>query len=678
MANGNPFFETWTTPFGAAPFDRIRMEHFRPAYDAALIAHRAEIDAIAANPDAATFANTIEALERSGAALEKVSSVFDNLSGTISDEPIRALDRELSPILSRHYSAINLDPKLFARVDAVFQARHSLGLNAEQLRLVERSHKGFVRSGAALNDHDRERHAAINERLSMLGTQFSQNVLKDESDYILLLDGEADLAGLPPEFLPGAAALASERGHAGKHAVSLSRGAVEDFLTHSTRRDLREKLLNAFLLRGQGGGETDNRAIIAETLALRQERARLLGYKSYAEYKLDDTMAGDTDAVYELMQNVWRPGREQALKDRSRLQALIEQEGGNFELAPHDWRHYSEKLRRADYAIDDAQLRPYFDLDRMIEAAFYVAGKLFGLVFEERRDIPVYHGDVRVFEARDAHGKHVALFFGDYFSRSSKHGGAWMSAFRRQRNLDGEQRPIIVNVLNIAKPAAGAPALISITEAHTLFHEFGHALHGMLSNLTYPGLSGTAVSPDFVELPSQLYEHWLLTREVLTRFALHHETGAPIPDALIDRIHAADKFNQGFATVEFCSSAFVDMDAHMADLQDDPLTHEAATLQRIENPAEIPMRHRSPHFGHIYSGEGYAAGYYSYLWSAVLDQDAFAAFRETGDVFNPELAQKLRDNIYAAGNLRDPKEAYTRFRGRLPDVKPLLEARGFA
>ena len=570
-----------------------------------------------------------------------------------------------------------LDPRLFARIDAVFQGRHAAGLNAEQLRLVERTHKSFVRAGAARGDKERARLAEINERLATLGTAFSQNVLKDESDFILLLENDDDLAGLSTDFLSGAAALAAERGHPGKHAVSLSRGAVEDFLTNSTRRDLREKLLNAFLMRGESGGETDNRAIITETLALRHERARLVGYKTYADYKLDDTMAGDTAAVYELMESVWKPGRLAALRDRERLQALARDEGGNFALAGHDWRHYAEKLRRADHAIDDAELRPYFSLDRMIEAAFFVANKLFGLVFEERHDIETYHPDVRVFEARDASGAHVALFLGDYFARPSKHGGAWMSAFRRQRKFNGEQRPIIVNVLNISKPSPGAPTLLSIGEAGTLFHEFGHALHGMLSNVTYETLAGTAVSSDFVELPSQLYEHWLMTREVLTRFARHHATDAPLPDDLIERLRAARQFNQGFATVEFCSSAFVDMDAHMSESAPDPMALESATLARIENPAEIPMRHRTPHFGHVFAGEGYAAGYYSYLWSAVLDADAFAAFEETGDVFNPDVAKKLRDNIYSAGNLRDPREAYTRFRGRLPSVEPLLKGRGF-
>ncbi len=678
MTQANPFARPWSTPFGAPPFSSFRTEDFRPAFDAALAANLAEIEAIANNPQAPTFANSIEAMERAGEDLNRVGGVFWNLTGTMSDEPIRAIERDLSPILSRHRSAIRLNPKLFARIDAVFRARETVGLGAEQMRLVERVHKMFSRSGAALEQADRERLAAISERLATLGTQFSQNVLQDESDYILPLETAADRAGLSRDFLSSAAAYANEHGLAGKHGVSLSRGVVETFLSTSTRRDLREKLLHAFLMRGQNGGATDNRAIIAETLRLRGERARLLGYKTYADYKLDDTMAGDAASVYKLIDDVWKPGREQALRERERLQSMISDEGDNFTLAAHDWRFYAEKLRSSQYAFDDAELRPYLPLDRMIEAAFFVAGKLFGLSFEERKDIETYHPDVRVFEAKDAAGQHVGLFFGDYFARASKRGGAWMSAFRSQRKLDGDQRPIIINVLNIAKPSEGAPALLSTTEASTLFHEFGHALHGLLSDVTYPTLAGTAVSGDFVELPSQLFEHWLFTQEVLSRFARHVETGEPLAAEKIERIGAAAKFNQGFITVEFCSSAYVDMDAHMAANVDDPMGIEDATLARIRNPDEVPMRHRSPHFSHAFAGEGYAAGYYSYLWAATLDQDAFAAFTETGDVFNPEVARRLRENVYSAGNLRDPKAAYIAFRGRLPSVDPLLKSRGFA
>lgn len=674
----NPFFESWTTPFGLPPFDQIRTEHFRAAYDAALQAHETEIDAIRFNPAAPDFANVIEAMEKAGRDLIRVGGVFWNLAGTMSDDALREVERELSPRLARHRAKIFLDPVLFGRVEAVYNASETSGLNDEQRRLVERIYKGFVRAGAKLQEDQRKRLAAITEELATLGTNFAQNVLKDESGFVLVLEREDDLAGLPEDFRAAARALADERGHQGKWAVSLARGSVEAFLTHSTRRDLRETLFKHWAARGETGGETDNRAIISRTLELRAERARLLGYSSYADFKLDDTMAEKPQAVRDLLDRVWAAGRKRAGEEARRLQELIEAEGGNFELAPHDWRHYAEKLRRADYALDDAELRAYFSLERMIEAAFHVAGQLFGLTFEEKKGLPLYHPDIRIFEAKNAKGEHVALFIGDYFARASKRSGAWMSAFRGQHNLGERQRPIIVNVLNIAKPPEGEPALLTLDEARTLFHEFGHALHGMLSNVTYPTLAGTSVSSDFVELPSQLYEHWLLRPEVLSHFARHVKTDAPIPEALLKKLVAARSFNQGFATVEYCASAFVDLDMHLADANDvrEPLAFERQVLDMIGMPREIIMRHRSPHFAHIFSGEGYAAGYYSYLWSEVLDADAFSAFEETGDVFDKQTARKLHDFIYSAGNLRDPKQAYIAFRGRLPNADALIAKRG--
>jgi peptidyl-dipeptidase Dcp len=676
----NPFFETWTTPFGIPPFDRIETAHFMPAFERTIATHRAEIDALRDNPQAPTFANTIEDLERAGLDLLRVNLVFRNLTGTESDDALRQVERDISPILARHRSAIYLDSKILARIEAVMNGPERAGLNAEQKRLTERIHKGFVRAGARLNDTERARLTEITARLATLGTQFAQNVLKDESDYVLWLESEADLAGLPEDFRQAAAALAVTRGKPEAHAVSLSRGNVESFLIHSSRADLRETLLNAFLARGENGGASDNRAIIAETIALRDERARLLGYESYAHYKLDDTMAETPDAVRGLLDRVWASARTAAARERDRLAEMAMQEGQNGPIRKADWRHYAEKIRHADYAIDDAELRPYFPLSRMIDAAFHVAQKLFGLSFEERKDLPLYSPDVRAYEVKDSAGKHVALFLGDYFARPSKRSGAWMSAFRVQQNLDGVVRPIIINVLNIAKPAGGEEALLSIDEARTLFHEFGHALHGMLSDVTYPALSGTSVSTDFVELPSQLYEHWLMQPQVLRQYARHVETGEPIPDDLIARLKAARGFNQGFATVEYCASAFVDLDMHLAAqaATADPLAFERGVLAKIDMPDEIAMRHRSPHFTHVFSGEGYASGYYSYLWSEVLDADAFSAFEEKGDIFDPETAKRLRDYIYAAGNLRDPKEAYLAFRGKLPGVDALLEKRGLA
>ena len=680
MSQENPFFQAWTAPFGMPPFDALETRHFMPAFERALAAHVAEIDAIRSDARDPDFANSVEAFERSGADLVRVSLVFRNLAGTQSDEEIRAVERLLSPILARHRSAIYLDAGLFARIDAVLRNASRDGLSSEQVRLTERIHKSFVRAGARLSQAERDRLSDITARLATLGTQFAQNVLKDEADYILVLKTEADLAGLPEDMRQSAAALATARGHDGAHAISLSRGNVEAFLTHSTRADLRDTLLQAFLSRGQNGGPTDNREVIAETIALRDERARLLGYASYAHYKLDDTMAETPEAVRNLLDTVWAPARQSAGRERDRLTELASAAGHNEPLGKHDWRHYAEMLRRADYALDDAEIRPYFPLDSMIQAAFYVAGRLFGLRFRPRADLPLYDPAVRAWEVVDADGRHVAVFLGDYFARASKRSGAWMSAFRVQQKLAGDIRPIIVNVLNIAEPPRGEQALLTIDEARTLFHEFGHALHGMLSDVTYPSLAGTAVSSDFVELPSQLYEHWLMQPEVLRLYARHVETGDAIPENLVERLRAARGFNQGFATVEYCASAFVDLEMHLSasDARKDPIAFETRVLAEKGMPDEIAMRHRSPHFTHVFSGEGYASGYYSYLWSEVLDADAFSAFEETGDIFDPDTARRLRDNIYAAGNLRDPKEAYTAFRGRLPGVGPLLEKRGLS
>lgn len=676
----NPFFETWSTPFGMPPFDRIQSEHFMPAFEQALAVHRQEIAAIRENPAPPAFDNTIAAFEKAGALLVKVNKVFWNLAGTESDEALRQIERDISPVLARHSSETFLDARMLARIEKVMDGPEWDGLDDEQKRLTERLKKAFVSSGARLDDAQRARLTEITARLASLGTQFSQNVLADEGDFVLWLEKPEDLAGLSADFIDAAAALAKARGHEGAHAVALSRGQVETFLSSSTRADLREALLEAFLRRGEKGGATDNRAAIAETLALRDERARLLGFASFAHYKLDDTMAEEPEAVRDLLDRVWPPAREAATRECERLAALASEDGRNGPFRKADWRFYAEKLRARDYALDDAQLRPYFPLSRMVEAAFYVANRLFGLTFEQRRDLPVYNPDVRVFEVKDAQGRHVALFLGDYFARASKRGGAWMSAFRTQQKLEGDIRPIIVNVLNIAKPASGDDPLLSIDEARTLFHEFGHALHGMLSDVTYASLAGTAVPTDFVELPSQLYEHWLMRPEILRLYARHVETGAPIPDELIAKLHAARGFNQGFATVEYCASTFVDLEMHLkaGEAARDPLAFEASVLNGIDMPDEIAMRHRSPHFSHIFSGDHYAAGYYSYLWSEVLDADAFAAFEEAGDIFHPETAKRLRDYIYAAGNLREPKAAYLAFRGKLPGVEPLLAKRGLA
>ncbi|WP_442865022.1 M3 family metallopeptidase [Bosea sp. NBC_00550] len=677
----NPFATRWETPFRLPPFGAIRPEHIRPAFDAALAKHKGEIAAIVADKAAPDFANSIEALERAGRALSRVGGVFFNLTGADTNEALQAIEREMSPITSRHWSAIMMDEGLFARVDAVFAGQDKLGLDAEQARLLERTYKGFIRSGAKLGADDKKRLATINERLAGLGTQFSQNVLKDESSYALFIEDEAGLAGLP-EFVKAAMArAAADRGKPGQHAVTLSRSIIEPFLTFSTRRDLREEAFIAWSKRGENGGESDNRAIVAEMVKLRAEKAKLLGYATFAHFKLDDAMAKTPEHVRGLLELVWKPAKARAAREAADLAALAQDEGENGPIRPWDWRHYAEKVRQKTYALDEAVLKPYLQLDRVRQAAFDVAGKLFGLSFAERPELAGYHPDVRIFEVTEAaSSRHIGLFIGDYFARSSKRSGAWMSAFRGQRKLDGETRPIIVNVCNFAKPAEGKPALLSIDDARTLFHEFGHALHGLLSDVTYGSLAGTAVARDFVELPSQLYEHWFLTRDVMRQYCLHAETGEPIPEALIEKIEKAQTFNQGFSTVEYTSSALVDLAFHSleAPAEVDPLAFEAAELKRIGMPDEITMRHRTPHFTHVFSGDGYSAGYYSYLWSEVMDADAFNAFTETGDVFSAEVAEKLKRYIYSAGDTRDAAEAYTLFRGRLPTPDALLEKRGLA
>jgi peptidyl-dipeptidase Dcp len=674
----NPLLAPWTTPFGVPPFAAIRPEHFPPAFDRAFAAHAAEVLAVAADPAPPTFANTVEAVERAGDLLDRVASAFWNLTAADTNDALQAIEHDVAPRSAKHFTDIYMNEALYQRFDAVWSEREALGLAGERLRVVERYRQAFLRAGVQLPRDKKERLAAIVQRLSTLGTTFSQNVLADEKAYALILDGRDDLAGLPDFLVAAMARAAADRGHPGKHAVTLSRSIIEPFLTFSPRRDLRETAFEAWIRRGENGGATDNRAVVAEMVALRAERAALLGYPSFAHFKLDDTMAKTPDRVRALLEAVWKPAVAKAARERDDLQAIVDAEGGDFRIAPWDWRYYAEKVRRARYALDEAELKPYFQLDRMIEAAFDVATRLFGIRFTPRSDVPVYHPQVRAWEVTDQAGAPVGLFLGDYFARTSKRSGAWMSSFRTQEKLAADIRPIIVNVMNFAEPAGGSPALLSFDDARTLFHEFGHALHGLLSNVTYPHLAGTAVSPDFVELPSQLYEHWLEQPEILSRFARHARTGEPIPQALIDKLKAARTFNQGFATVEYTSSALVDLDFHLLCAADqlDVAAFEREALDKIGMPREIVMRHRTPHFAHVFSGDHYSAGYYSYLWSEVLDADAFRAFLDTGDPFDPATAAKLKTFVYAAGNTRAPDEAYTAFRGRLPTIDALLEKRG--
>jgi peptidyl-dipeptidase Dcp len=673
----NPLLTEWDGPFGAPPFAAIRTEHYRPAFDAGMAEQNTAIAAIAESKAAPSFENTIVALETSGRTLERVSSVFFNLTGADTNDDLQTVEREIAPVLARHSSAIFLNGALFARIDALWKKREALGLDAEQMRVLERYHTIFSREGAGLSAEPKARLAAIAERMAELTTKFGQNVLADEKAWTLPLESEADLAGMPDWLRAAAAQAATDRKAGAKHAVTLSRSIIEPFLVTSTRRDLREKAFEAWVRRGENGGTTDNRAIISEILALRDEQARILGYPTYAEFRLADTMAKTPGGVRALLDEVWVAGRARAMREAEALQGLIAEEGGNHKLAPWDWRHYAEKQRKRKFEFDEDELKPYLQLDNMIAASFDTASRLFGLRFTERHDVPAYHPDVRVWEVTNEAGKHVGLFLGDYFARPSKRSGAWMSSYRDQNRIGGaEVRPIIVNVMSFNKSPPGEPVLLSFDDARTLFHEFGHALHGLLSNVTYPLLWGTNVTRDFVELPSQLYEHWLERPEVLSRFARHAETGAPMPDALLKKVLAARTFNQGFATVEYTSSALVDLDVHLKGTVPDVVAEEKAELTRIGMPDAIAMRHRTPHFQHIFAGEGYSAGYYGYLWSEVLDADAFEAFVEAGDVFDPAVAQRLRDFIYAAGNRQDAAEAYKAFRGRMPTTAALLKKRG--
>jgi peptidyl-dipeptidase Dcp len=673
----NPLLIGWQTPHQTPPFDEIKPEHFLPAFERAFVDHAAEITAITHDPSTPDFANTITALERSGRLLTKVSAVFYDLVSAHSNPAILEIDKEVSLRTARHWNPIMMNAVLFGRIAMLHENRASLKLTAEQNRLLERTYIRFHRAGAGLSEEAKTRMAEINERLAHLGTTFRHHLLGDEQDWVLEL-GEDDRAGLSEGFLASARAAAEERDMAGKAIVTLSRSTVETFLTVSARRHLREKVFRAFTARGDNGNANDNKAIIVETLALRDESARLLGYPTYAAYRLEDSMAKTPEAVRGLLERVWRPARRRALTDRDELQALIAEEGDNFALAPWDWRYYAEKLRQRRANFDDAAIKPYLSLHHMVEAAFDCATRLFGITFSERKDIEVWHPDVRVWEVKDASGQHQALFYGDYFARPSKRSGAWMTSLRDQQKLDGEVKPLIINVCNFAKGADGEPSLLSPDDARTLFHEFGHALHGMLSNVNYPSLSGTSVFTDFVELPSQLYEHWQEQPEVLQRFARHYQTAEPLPEDLLKRFLAARKFNQGFATVEFVSSALLDLEFHTrpaAEISDID-GFERAELARIGMPEEIAPRHRPTQFGHVFAGDYYAAGYYSYMWSEVMDADAFGAFEEAGNIFDPTVAKRLHDDIYSTGGSVDPEAAYVAFRGREPEPDALLRRRG--
>jgi peptidyl-dipeptidase Dcp len=668
----NPLLAPWDTPFGLPPFDRISDDDFEPAVDAALAEARKAVSAIADNPDPPTFENTIDALELADETLGRILSAFYNLAGTDSNEKREALQRSFSPKLSAYSSEITMNEALFGRIDALWQSRDQLDLSDEQARVLMLTRRGFVRSGAELQGAARNRLTQVKERLAILGTEFTQNLLADERGWYMELDADG-LKGLPDFVVSGARAAGEEKGASGP-VITLSRSLIVPFLQFSPRRDLRERAWRAWTARGENGGSTDNRAIVAETLRLREERAHLLGYKDFSHFKLETEMAGNPDAVEALLMQVWAPARATAEADASLLQAMLHADGESGPLEPWDWRYYSEKRRAEEHDLNETELKPYLQLDRMIEAAFACAERLFGIKASPV-EVPLNHPDSRAWEIT-RNGDHVALFIGDYFARGSKRSGAWCSALRSQRKLGGDVRPIVINVCNFAKPPAGQPALLSYDDARTLFHEFGHALHQMLSDVTYESVSGTSVARDFVELPSQLYEHWLEVPEVLSEFATHAETGKPMPADLLERLLSAATYDMGFQTVEYVASALVDLDFHRGEAPADPMQRQAEVLDRIGMPRAITMRHATPHFSHVFSGDGYSSGYYSYMWSEVMDADAFEAFQEAGDPFDKGTAGRLEEHILSVGGVREAADLYTAFRGRMPGPEALLKGRG--
>ncbi len=676
----NPFFAEWDTPFGTPPFDQIKEEHYMPAFKEAMKKHKAEIDAIIKNTEEPTFSNTIEAMDYAGTLLTKVSRVFSSMNSSMTNENMQAISKELTPLLSAHTDDINLNPDLFKKVKAVYDKKDELNLNTEQARLLDEYYKSFVRGGANLNNEDKEKFRKLNEELSLLSLQFGENVLKETNKFEMVLSTEEELAGLPESVKEMGANEAKERGYEdGKYVYTIQRPSMYPFLTYSTRRDLREKLYKGYIMRGDNGDSLDNKSILSKMAALRVERANLLGYKTHSHFVLEENMAKTPENVFELLGKLWTPALNVAKKERADMQKIIDEEGGNFKLASWDWWHYAEKVKKVKYDLDEEELRPYFEVTNVIKGVFDLSTRLWGITFEERNDIQIYHPDVKTFEVKDKDGSHIGILYTDYYPRASKEGGAWMDAFRKQYRKDGKNiTPIIYNVGNFSKPTADKPALLSVDNVNTLFHEFGHALHGLLSDCTYPSLSGTSTPRDFVEFPSQVMENWCMHPDVLKNYAFHYETGEPIPAELIEKISNSSKFNQGFKTVEYLAASWLDMYWHTLETAEekDVNSFEREVLEnKIGLIPEIVSRYRSTYFNHIFAG-GYSAGYYSYIWSEVLDADAFRAFTEAGDVYDQELASKYRKYILASGGTDDSMELYKKFRGQEPEIEPLLVKRG--
>jgi peptidyl-dipeptidase Dcp len=680
-AAANPLLAPWTGPYGGVPaFDKVKVADLQPALEAAMAQQLVAIEQIANDPATPNFANTIAALERSGRALERVSTVYGVYSSTLNDEAVQAVEREIEPKLAAFSDQITQNPKLFERIAKVYDARATSGLTPEQERLTWVYYTNFVRAGAKLDAAAKKRTAEINQELATLFTTFGQNVLKDENEGVIYVDKEADLAGLPQGVRDAMAEGAAGRGQKGKWAIANTRSSIEPFLTYSDNRALREKAWRMFVNRGDNGDATDNNATITRILQLRAERAALLGFPTHAHWRLENTMAKTPERAMELMEAVWTPAVARVKEEVADMQQIADSEKAGIKIEPWDYRYYAEKVRKAKYDLDETEITPYMQLENLREGMFYMAKELFGFHFKpvDAAKVPVYHPDVRVWEVTDPQGALVGLWYFDPYARKGKRSGAWMNAYRNQERFDGDVKTIVSNNSNFVKGKPGEPVLISWEDATTLFHEFGHALHGLSSNVNYPSVSGTSVARDYVEFPSQVLEHWLSTPEILNKYALHYQTGKPIPAALVAKIEAAEKFNEGFKTVEYLSSALIDMKLHLAgNTKIDADKFERETLASMGMPAEIVMRHRTPQFNHVFSGDGYSAGYYSYLWSDTLTADAWEAFTEAGGPWDKAVAKRLRDNVFSVGNTIDPADAYRQFRGRDPGIDALMRKRGF-
>ncbi|HYQ59216.1 MAG TPA: M3 family metallopeptidase [Draconibacterium sp.] len=674
----NPFFKEWNTPFGVPPFDEIKVEHYRSAFAEGMRLHKDEIDAIVNNAEAPTFENTLIALDKSGTFLDRVSSVFSNLSSADTNDSIQAIEKDIQPLLSAHYDDINLNEGLFNRVKAVYEQRENLELNTEEARLLEKRYKSFVRGGAELPADKKARMREINAELAKLSVQFAENLLKDNNAFKLVIEDEAQLEGLPASSISAAAAIAKEEGQEGKWIFTISRTSLYPFLTYSPNRNLREKLYKGYIMKGDNGNENDNNKIVARTAELRCERAKLFGYNNHAEYILAENMAKNAENVYDILTQVWNKALPVARQEVIDMQAIADKEGANIKIQGWDWWYYAEKVRQEKYALSEEDVKPYFQVDNVQQGIFTLANKLYGITFTERSDLPKYHKDGKVFEVKEADGSTIGIFYTDYFARPSKRGGAWMSSFRKQEMVDGDNViPVITNVCNFPAPTEDMPSLLSLEQVTTMFHEFGHGLHGLLSHCETNTLSGTAVARDFVELPSQIMENWAFEPEMLALYAKHYQTGEVIPGELVEKINNAEHFNQGFATVEFLAAGLLDMDFHTLNDVDpdmDVAVFEKASMDKYGLIPEIAPRYRSTYFQHIFSG-GYSSGYYAYLWAEVLDKDAFQAFKENG-LFDQATAASFRENVLSKGGSDDPMKLYLQFRGKEPGIEPLLKGRG--